>query len=94
MKIIGIDANGNYIAVVTHTELEKCADKFYGKLEKLRCGDFFDIGAGYDFSDRIAAACKGIQDGHANFLRASETMTRFASMVAERKRDAEPGIAA
>lgn len=93
MKVIGLDERGSYIAIVTHTELEKCAGKYYGKLEKLKIGETHDIGAGYEFNAAISAACKGIQEGHRDFLRASETMTQFAKMIAQHDQQDKVGAA-
>lgn len=83
MKVIGLDGNGQYIAIVTHDELEKCADKFYGKLDKLKVGSEFDIGAGYNFASRIQSACKSMLDAQRDFKSAQDTLTRFATMVSE-----------
>lgn len=83
MKVIGLNEKGEYIAIVTHDELEKCADKYYGKLEKLKIGQDFNIGEGYNFRNQIVDACKTMKAGHEAFVKSSETLTRFATMVAE-----------
>jgi hypothetical protein len=82
MRIIGMDGNGNYIAVVEHTELEKLTDKYYGKLTKLSVGATLNLGAGYDFRSDIQQACKSMVDADANFDRARKTLHKFAVMVA------------
>lgn len=91
MKVIGIDANGNYIAVVAHDELEKLTEKYYGKLDKLRPGAEMNLGAGYDFRSDIKAACKGMVDADQNFSRAKKTLHRFAVMVASLPADEAEG---
>ena len=83
MKVIGLDGNGQYIAIVTHDELEKCANKYYGKLNKLKVGDAFDIGAGYNFASQIKSSCESMLDAHKNFKYAQDTLTSFAMMVSE-----------
>lgn len=82
MKIIGI-AGDKYIAEVSHTELEKVMDKFYGKLEKLKAGDDLDIAEGYNFRREIEAACRSMLDAMKAFDHAKSTMTKFALMVSE-----------
>ena len=49
MKVIGISENGDYIATVTHNELEKFLGQYYGKLPKLQAGQSIDLGRGYDY---------------------------------------------
>lgn len=84
MKIIGMGERGDeYIAIVSHTELEKCADKYYGNLKPLKVGSEFNVGAGYDFASKIKEACKEMHDAMKAFERAQETMTKFAIMVSE-----------
>lgn len=56
MKIIGIDEKGNYIASVSHTELEKFFNEYYGKMKNLKPGDEVDLGVGYDFKSDIVRA--------------------------------------
>ena len=82
MRVIGMDGQGNYIATVSHSELEKCADKYYGAMPKLAVGDTFDLGQGHDFRKQIVETCKAMQDAHKRFEVSSETMRQFAFMVA------------
>lgn len=82
MKVIGTGPDGNYICEVTHTELEKLTDKYYGKLDKLKIGDAMDLGAGYNFRDDIKRACSGMTEAMENFERGKNTLHRFAVMVA------------
>lgn len=90
MKIIGLSSDRysrEYIAIVTHAEIEKVSDKRYGdtRLKELNVGDVFDLGAGCDFRDRIAEACRSMQTSIATFDSARATLTRFAAMVAARR---------
>lgn len=83
MKVIGMTGERDeYLAIVTHTELEKVADKYYGKMNKLRVGDEIDLGAGYNFADRIHAAATGMSDSIKAFRRAQDTLMEFSIMVA------------
>jgi len=82
MEIIGIAKDGLYLATVSHTELEKVADKYYGKLKPLRVGEEFNLGAGYDFRQNIQSACREMVDASKSFGTAQASMTRFAVMVA------------
>ena len=81
MKVIGTDGR-DYICIVNHTELEKLADKYYGKIGKMNVGDVMDLGAGYDFLDQIRGACKAMIDAETTFSRAKGTLMSFAVMVA------------
>lgn len=82
MKIIGTVNRDTYLAEISHTELEKVADKYYGKLEPLRVGSEFNLGAGYDFRQNIQSACRDMVDASKSFGTAQASMVRFAVMVA------------
>lgn len=82
MKVIGKADRDTYLVEVSHTELEKVADKYYGKLPELRVGQEFNIGAGYDFRRDIQSACRGMVDASTSFGTARESLMRFAVMVA------------
>ena len=82
MKVIGKADRDTYLVEVSHTELEKVADKYYGKLPELRVGQEFNIGAGYDFRRDIQSACRGMVDASKSFGTARESLMRFAVMVA------------
>lgn len=81
MKVIGTGANGAYLCEVSHTELEKLTDKYYGNLKPLKIGDEMNLGAGYDFRASIKESCKGMMDADLSFDRARATLQRFAIMV-------------
>jgi hypothetical protein len=52
MKIIGTtqgSGDGEYIAIVSHSEIEKFFDLYYGKQPRLKVGDEINLGKGYDF---------------------------------------------
>ena len=83
MKIIGNAENGNYIAIINHEELEKCFDKFYGKLPKLFVGSQLDIGVGHDFRSDIVKACRNMLDAYKSFETSHTSMMNFAVMVQE-----------
>lgn len=82
MKVIGKADRDTYLVEVSHTELEKVADKYYGKLPEFRVGQEFNIGAGYDFRRDIQSACRGMVDASTSFGTARESLMRFAVMVA------------
>ncbi len=83
MKIIGLQDDRTYVAIVSHTELEKCANKYYNKLPSLKVGNEFDIGLGHDYAGSIESACRSMMEAMKTFERARETLTKFAAMVAE-----------
>lgn len=82
MKVIGKGDRGTYLVEVSHTELEKVADKYYGKLDELKVGQEFNLGAGYDFRQDIKSACRQMVDASKSFGTAQSAMVRFAVMVA------------
>ena len=81
MIVIGMNDQG-YICQVSHAELEKLADKYYGNLPKLKVGDTMDLGAGHNFRRDIKDACDGMTRAVTNFNVARKAMTKFAIMVA------------
>jgi hypothetical protein len=80
MKIIGMQGE-QYIAVISHTEMEKLTDNYYGKLPKLKVGDDFDLGAGYDFRSDIRNACSSAVDAMKRYESAQGSLFKFAMMV-------------
>ncbi len=61
MKIIGKDENGNYIAQVSHTEIEKFLNEYYGNMGRLKPGEEVDLGLGHDFKQDIERAMNTTQ---------------------------------
>jgi hypothetical protein len=82
MEIIGMQGE-RYIAIVNHTELEKLAGKYYGNMPKLKIGDSFDIGAGYNFSSEIKSACHSMSETMKRFENAQKAITDFSIMVSK-----------
>lgn len=83
MKVIGIADDGEYICQVSHTEIEKLTDKYYGNLAgKLKPGSEMDLGAGYDFRNAIKKACDSLIEAERDFDSARKTIHKFAAMVA------------
>lgn len=85
MEVIGKTGNGSYVAVVTHSELQKCFSKYYGndKLAELKVGDSIDIGAGFNFHYQIEKVCKDMQESMKSFEQAKNTLLKFSLMVSE-----------
>lgn len=81
MKIIGIGNNGRYIAEVSHDEVEKVFDKYYGNLKRLQAGDEVNLGAGYDYRSSIKGACKEMVDASRQFGSSQKSLMQFALMV-------------
>ena len=83
MQIIGKVNGDTYLAQVTHTELEKAADLYYGKLPKLGVGATVDLAAGHDYRDEIRGACRSMVEASERFERAQRTLLAFARMVCD-----------
>ena len=64
MKVVGIVEPGEkYLAEVSHTELEKFTNQYYGKLKGVvRVGSELDLGKGYDFLRETRAVCQSVKD--------------------------------
>jgi hypothetical protein len=58
MKIIGISKNHGeeYIAIVSHKEIEKFLNLYYRKRSELKVGEEIDLGKGYDFFTQTTEA--------------------------------------
>lgn len=72
MKILGISDSGGrqYICEVSHSEIEKFLNLYYGKLKALNVGQEVDLGKGYDYSTDIAAALQKTQE----FIRSNQAV--------------------
>lgn len=65
MKVIAVKSENyskSYICEVTHQELEKFLNLYFGKLDVLKDGDVIDLGKGYDHASEIKSAMKKTQD--------------------------------
>lgn len=91
MKIIGKVDHDTYLAEVTHTELEKLANKYYGRMDRLEVGEQVNLGAGYDFRKDITDACRSMVEAMGRFERARDSLLGFAQMVMDRCEDAPAG---
>lgn len=81
MKVLGKTTNG-YICEVSHTEIEKCYNKFCnGGVEQLRTGDSCDLGAGYNFRDAIASVGRETTGAIKSFERYMPLLTQFMALV-------------
>lgn len=82
MKVIAKISESRYLCEVSHDELEKCLNQYYGNMSKLPVGGEVNLGQGYDFAVRIESACKKMAEAMAEFERARATMTAYALAVA------------
>lgn len=89
MKIIGKVNDNTYIAEVSHEELEKVFDKFYGKLQVLKTGENVDLAGGYDFRTDIKAACSEMVKATKHFEKSHASMLKFALMVTDISKDCD-----
>ena len=93
MKVIGKtqEDSGDYIAIVSHIELEKLFDKYYGNLPRMKVGDAVDLGAGYNFRRDIKSVCEKMESATKAFHDAQATMLKFAVMVGQLPDEEKPG---
>lgn len=83
MKILGKGEDKTYVALISHKEIEKIVEKYYGKLPDLKVNDDFPISCGHDFRDDIKTACNKMVDAMKAFEDAKNTLHTFALMVSE-----------
>ena len=83
MKVIAKSNDSTYICEVSHTELEKFLDQYYGRMQKLSVGQEINLGQGHDFAARIESACKSMVEASRAFERAQSLMTDYALAVAK-----------
>lgn len=85
MKIIGKGENGEYLCQVSHTEIEKCFDKYYGNMEQLKVGQTIDIGAGYNFRNQIKDLCEKVIAADRAYSDSRKTLIDFALMISKQE---------
>lgn len=92
MRILGVNEGGyqhekTYIVEVSVSELRKVANKAGyrdgDELEKLKPGQEYPLGEGYDFRADIVRATQQMQAAYEDFHKAVPTMTRFAGLVGQ-----------
>lgn len=83
MKIIGKVNDETYLAEVSHKEIEKVLDKFYGKLQKIGVGEIINLSDGYDFRTDIKAACSEMAKATKQFEKSQAALLKFALMVGD-----------
>lgn len=91
MKIVGTTKVGDgysaedaYIAIITHTEVRKVADKAGYRddaIKPLQVGQDYAIAEGFNFRGDIVKAMNDMRTAYASFVKASETMTNFVRLL-------------
>jgi len=81
MKVIAMIDSKKYICEVSHEELEKVTDKYYGKLEPLKVGSEMDLGMGYNFKVAIADSCRQMSNAMESFQHSKDMLLMFAKIV-------------
>ena len=90
MKIIGTTEVGEgyskakaYVAIITHAELQRVADKAgYGAQEiKVAVGDDYPIAEGHDFRAELMQAIKAMQEAYTKFAKVAPVAARFAGLT-------------
>lgn len=93
MKIIGLTEIGDgyakqkaYVAIVSHAELQKVANKAgYGAPEiKVSVGDDYPIAEGHDFRSEITQAVKAMQEAYTRFAKVAPVAAQFAGVVIQK----------
>lgn len=85
MKVLALVDSDTYLVEVSHSEIEKVFDKYYGKLDKLKVGAKIDLSEGYEFRTDIKAACRAMQEAMEKFDLKRETLFQFAELIAKQK---------
>jgi len=82
MEIIGLSGS-DYIAKISHSELEKLNNKYYSRenIKKLQIGEKMDLGSGHDFTREIKNVCNEMLNVMQAFDRSKKLLTEFAIMA-------------
>jgi hypothetical protein len=70
MKVIGIVDNDTYLMQVSHTEIEKFMNMYYGKCPRLKVLESIDLSKGYDFAREIKDSMTTTRD----FIKANKAI--------------------
>lgn len=62
MKVIGMAKDGVYLCEVTHAEIEKFLNLYYGKMGRMKVSETIDLGKGYDYASQIGDAMRKTQE--------------------------------
>lgn len=90
MKIIGTTEVGEgygksqaYVAIITHAELQRVADKTRHDSEKIvvKVGDDYPIAEGHDFRSELMQAIKAMQEAYTKFAKVAPVAARFAGLT-------------
>ena len=99
MQVIGITEVGEgyskqkaYVAIVTHHELQKVADKagYNDKLSDLKVGQDHPLSEGYDFRNQLTDAIKKMEEAYKAFAKIAPIAAQFAGIVANKSDEATP----
>ena len=74
MEVVGLVSNKVYIVKISHTELEKFFNLYYGELEALKVGDTINLGKGYDFYHKTKEALNTTQEFINNNRKVIDTI--------------------
>lgn len=77
MKILGKVGNDSYIAEVSHTELEKVFDKYYGRLSKLDVGQEINLGTAYNFYQDIQRLTSKFIEASTHYTKCSNSLQKY-----------------
>lgn len=81
-----------YIVVIAEDELKMVANKagYREEFPKLKVGDEYPIAEGFNFRAEIKRATEAMVAAYQSFQKSSETMSRFAALMASRSEDETP----
>ena len=100
MKIIGTTEIGEgylkqqaYVAIISHGELQKVANKAHHNAEKIavKVGDDYPISEGHDFRSELMQAIKAMQEAYTKFSSVAHVASQFAGIaIAKASPEAKP----
>ena len=71
MKVLGTTGDG-YVCEISHTEIEKFLNLYYGKKAHLNIGEVIDLGKSYDFASEIRSSLKLTRE----FINSNKTIIK------------------
>ena len=86
MKVIGLDANGDYIAIIGKTEVRKVMDHQYyntdsAKAITLRVNDEIDLSLGFDYTSAIKTVTRNFEMSHNTFISHNKTFINLIKLI-------------
>lgn len=85
MKVLGKASRDTYLCEVSHEEIEKFLNLYYGHKPELKVGEVVDLGLGYNFASEIKDALKKTEEFVKSNQKTVQALLNGFSLVELRK---------